>query len=88
MRAREVRLAIEVVSPGSRRVDKVFKHSEYADAGIPHYWVVDLGEPGDRIALTAHHLAGAFGYADAGPVVGTFTATEPFPVELDLDALR
>ena len=26
----------------------MFKHSEYADAGIPHYWVVDLGEPGDR----------------------------------------
>jgi hypothetical protein len=37
--------------------------------------------------LTAHHLAGAFGYADAGPVSGTFTATEPFPIRIDLDAL-
>ena len=63
------------------------KRSEYADAGIPHYWVVDLGEPDDRPQLTAHHLAGEFGYADAGPVVGDFTATEPFPVRIDLDAL-
>ena len=93
LRADEIRLAIEIVSPGSRRVDKVFKHSEYADAGIPHCWIVDLGEPGEpgepgeRITLTAHHLAGPFGYRDPGPVVGTFATTEPFPVRIDLDAL-
>ena len=87
LRADEIRVAIEIVSPGSRRVDKVFKRSEYADAGIPHYWVVDLGEPDERISLTAHHLAGEFGYMDPGPVVGTFTTTEPFPVRIDLDAL-
>lgn len=85
--AAEVVLAVEIVSPGSRRLDTVVKHSEYADAGIPHYWVVDLGEPGDRPTLTAHHLAGAFGYVNAGPVVGTFTATEPFAVRIDLEAL-
>jgi Uma2 family endonuclease len=87
LRATEVVLAVEIISPGSRRLDTVLKHSEYADAGIPHYWIVDLGEPGDRITLTAHHLAGEFGYADAGPVVGVFTATEPFPVRIDLDEL-
>ena len=80
-------LAIEIVSPGSERTDHTVKHLEYADAGIPHYWIVDLGEPGDRVTLTAHHLAGEFGYADAGPVGGVFTATEPFPVRIDLDAL-
>ena len=85
--AYDLLLAVEVISPGSRRLDTIVKHSEYADAGIPHYWVVDLGEPGDRPQLTAHHLAGGFGYADAGPVSGTFTATEPFPVRIDLDAL-
>ena len=87
LRAEEVRLAVEIVSPGSRRVDKVFKHSEYADAGIPHYWVVDLGKPGERVTLTAHHLAEPFGYMDPGPVAGTFATTEPFPVRIDLDAL-
>ena len=87
LRASEILLAAEVVSLGSERTDRLIKHTEYADAGIPHYWVVDLGEPGDRPQLTAHHLAGEFGYADTGSVVGTFTATEPFPVRVDLDAL-
>ena len=87
LRAGEVVLALEIVSPGSRRLDTLVKRDEYADAGIPHYWVVDLGEPGDRPLLTAHHLAGAFGYADAGSVVGVFTMTEPFPFHVDLDAL-
>ena len=85
--ASEVTLAVEVISAGSRRLDTVVKRDEYADAGIPHYWVVDLGEPGDRPQLTAHHLAGEFGYADAGPVCGAFTASAPFPVRIDLDAL-
>jgi len=87
LRASEVALAVEVVPLGSGRMDRVIKRDEYADSGIPHYWVVDLGEPGERPQLTAHHLAGEFGYADPGPVGGTFTATEPFPVRLDLDAL-
>ena len=85
--ASEVRLAVEVISPGSRRLDGIVKRDEYADAGIPHYWIVDLGAPGDRITLTAHHLAGAFGYMTGGSATGVFTATEPFPVRVDLDAL-
>ena len=87
LRASEVVLAIEIVSPGSERTDHTVKHLEYADAGIPHYWIVDLGEPGDRVTLTAHHLAGEFGYADSGAVAGVYPATEPFPVRIDLDAL-
>lgn len=42
LRAGEVVLAVEVVSLGSERTDRVIKRGEYADAGIPHYWVVDL----------------------------------------------
>jgi hypothetical protein len=60
------------------------KHGEYADAGIPHYWIVDLDEP---VSLLACHLAGEFGYVDGGAVTGVFRAAEPFPVEIDLDAL-
>jgi Uma2 family endonuclease len=87
LRASEVVLAVEIISLGSERMDRVIKRDEYADAGISYYWVVDLGEPGDRPQLTAHHLAGEFGYAAESPVVGVFTATEPFPVRIDLDAL-
>ncbi len=76
---------VEVVSPGSTRTDHVHKRSEYADAGIPHYWIVDVTEP---VSLLACHLAGEFGYASDGAVTGTFTAADPFPVEIDLDDLR
>ena len=36
-RASDVRLVIEIVSPGSRRTDHVHKRRDYADAGIPHW---------------------------------------------------
>jgi Uma2 family endonuclease len=84
LRADEVVLAVEIVSDGSQRTDRMIKHDEYADAGIPHYWIIDIGSPP---SLTASHLAGEFGYVDAAPVSGTFTVEEPFPARLDLDRL-
>ncbi|MGI9002777.1 MAG: Uma2 family endonuclease [Pseudonocardia sp.] len=82
--APEVLVAVEFVSPGSQRTDHVTKRGEYADAAIPHYWIVDLSEP---VSLLACHLAGEFGYADGGAVTGTFTTTAPFAVKIDLDSL-
>jgi Uma2 family endonuclease len=84
LRASEVRLAIEVFSPRSYRRDTRIKRDEYADAGIGHYWMINLE---DGPSLLACHLAGAFGYADEGPVRGRFTTPDPFPLEIDLDAL-
>ncbi|MGA6165371.1 Uma2 family endonuclease [Amycolatopsis magusensis] len=82
--AKDVLLVIEIVSPSSRRMDTVVKHGEYADAGIPHYWIVDLTEP---VSLTACHLAPGFGYQDAPEVSGRSTLPEPFPLEIDLGQL-
>ncbi|WP_103355364.1 Uma2 family endonuclease [Amycolatopsis sp. CA-128772] len=84
LRAEEVAVVIEVASPGSKRTDYQVKHDEYADAGIPHHWIVDTSE---AISLLACHHAGEFGYLDASAVTGTFTTDVPFPVKLDLDAL-
>lgn len=84
LRACEVLVVLEIVSPGSYRTDHVIKHGEYADAGIPHYWIVDLDDP---VTLTGCHLAGEFGYQDANPVTDRFVTTEPFPVSLRLDGL-
>ena len=84
IRAPEVVVTAEFVSPGSRRTDHVAKRADYADAGIPHYWIVDLDNP---ISLVACHLGGELGYVDGGAVTGIFSTTEPFPVRLDLDAL-
>jgi Uma2 family endonuclease len=84
LRAGEVVLAVEIVSVGSERTDHTIKHGEYADAGIPHYWIVEI-DP--RATLTACHSAGEFGYVDAPAVTGVFTAEQPFPVRLELDQL-
>ncbi|MGH3752566.1 MAG: Uma2 family endonuclease [Pseudonocardiaceae bacterium] len=78
IRAAEVLVVIEIVSPGSRRTDHVAKRSEYADAGLPHYWIVDLDEP---VPLLDCHLAEGFGYQDGGSITAVVvTTTEPFPV--------
>jgi Uma2 family endonuclease len=84
LKASEVLVVIEIVSPGSRRTDRVIKRGEYADAGIPHYWIVDLEPP---VSLLACHQAGEFGYADSGEVTGKFSTTEPIDLRLDLDQL-
>jgi Uma2 family endonuclease len=83
-RAEEVRLAVEIKSPSTRRTDSIVKHAEYADAGIGHYWIVDLD---DGPSLTACHLGGEFGYIDEAPVKGVFETDTPFPARIDLAAL-
>lgn len=79
IRAAEVAVVVELATAGSRRTDYRVKHDEYADAGIPHYWIVDLAEPVTLVACQGYH--------DAPPVTGTFATEEPFSVELELDAL-
>lgn len=82
--AAECVLAVEVHSTSTRRTDQKIKRAEYADAGIGHYWMVDLlGGP----CLTACHSGGPFGYIDEGPVTGVFATQHPFPIRLDLAAL-
>ena len=40
---RALLLAIEVISPSSVRTDRVTKREYYMDAGVPDYFIVDLG---------------------------------------------
>lgn len=84
VRASDVRLMVEIVSPGSHRMDYKIKRSEYADAGIPHYWILDLNEPTSLLACT---LVDGSRYVDSGEITGTFRTNEPFPFVADLDAL-
>lgn len=83
-RGPEVRLVVEVVSAASRRLDTVVKRTEYAEAGIEHYWIVDLERP---VSLVACRLDGRASYRDEGEVTGRFVTTEPFDLELELDDL-
>ena len=84
IKASEVRLAVEIISPGSKRMDNVIKHGEYADAGIPHYWIVDLDPP---VSLHVWHLAGEFGYQDSGAFTGRVTLLDPVKLEIDIAGL-
>lgn len=84
IRASEVLIVVEIVSPGSPRTDHVTKRHEYADAGIEHFWIVDLDQ---SVSLLAHYLAGDFGYADCSAVTGGFITSAPFPVRVQLDRL-
>ena len=84
IRASEVLVIVEIVSPGSKRIDHVDKRRDYADAGIPNYWIIDIDEP---ISLTACRLTEEFGYVDDQVATGVFTTEVPFPVEIDLGRL-
>ncbi|MDQ4115963.1 MAG: Uma2 family endonuclease [Actinomycetota bacterium] len=82
--AADVQLAVEVLSDGTRRVDRVMKFSEYADAGIPRYGIVDLDEP---TTLTAYVLVDG-DYELAAEATGTVDLdVAGHPVALDLAAL-
>ncbi|MBK6770018.1 MAG: Uma2 family endonuclease [Ardenticatenales bacterium] len=64
-------LAVEVVSPDSRSIkrDRVEKRAEYARAGIPEYWIVDL-KARDVLVLRLDAGAGAGAYAEFGRFAG------------------
>lgn len=82
--AADVHVAIEVVSPGSARIDRIAKLADYAEAGIEHYWIIDL--EGEVTLDTFRLVAGRY-----EPVVSSgtdeVTLEAPRPVTIDLAAL-
>lgn len=82
--AGDVRLVVEVLSEGTRRTDQVMKFSEYAEAGIEHYWIVDLDPP---ISMITYRLIDN-DYENFGEFSGVaeleFAGT---PLTIDLNAL-
>jgi Uma2 family endonuclease len=81
LHASEVHLVVELVSSGSRRTDHIDKRRDYADAGIAHYWIVDIAEPAS--AVTCDLIRN-----EDQSVTGTFSTREPFPIKIDLERLR
>lgn len=82
----DVVLAVEIVSPGTRRVDRFAKPGEYAAVGIPHYWRIEQ----DPVHLYAYRLADRPGpaeerrydlMADGTEVV---ELAEPFEIKLPI----
>jgi Uma2 family endonuclease len=88
----DVVLMVEIVSPGSQTQDTADKVMEYAQAGIPHYWIVWI----DTVGVSQIELYRLDRATSAYKHVGTVMREErsvprlevPVPVEIDWDALR
>ncbi|MFI7214414.1 Uma2 family endonuclease [Micromonospora maritima] len=86
----DVVLAVEIVSPGTRRVDRFAKPGEYAAAGIPFYWRIEQ----DPVHLYAYRLGDRIGpggerqyelVTDGSEVV---ELAEPFDIKLPIAEIR
>jgi len=72
-------LAVEILSPSTRRKDTILKRSKYEDEGIVSYWIVDPKAP----SITALELIDGR-YVTIGEAVGAepLTVEKPFPVTI------
>ena len=78
----DVLLAVEIVSPSSRRMDRLVKPSILAEAGVPAYWRVELTGPGAPFVVV--HARADGGYRETLSIRAGESAVvdAPFPVEL------
>jgi Uma2 family endonuclease len=78
--AEHVAMAVEIMSPSSRRIDRLLKPQLYTDAGIPTYLLVELKPP----TATWYRWTDLGAYTVAGSATGTepLRLTEPFEVEI------
>jgi Uma2 family endonuclease len=85
--AGDLLLVAEVISPrsGSEQVDRVRKVREYASAGIPLYWIVDL-EPEAKVTILTLRRDEYVLETEirAGQ---TLTASQPFTISFDPGSL-
>ena len=86
-RPEDVLLAAEIVSPGSETTDRVVKLDQYARAGIPFYWRVELTATGIPVVYTYLNDSASRRYRDGEVFTGLVKATVPFPVEIDLSTI-
>ncbi|WP_435207278.1 Uma2 family endonuclease [Micromonospora sp. bgisy143] len=86
LRPEDVMLAVEIVSPGTRRIDRFAKPGEYAAAGIPYYWRIEQ----DPVHVYAYRIGDRVGpggerqyelVADGADVI---ELAEPFDIKLPI----
>jgi Uma2 family endonuclease len=76
----EVVLAVEVVSKGTRKRDRLSKPASYAAAGVPFYWRIEQ----HPVHIYAYALAEGGTYALVADSAELLELTEPFGVKLPL----
>lgn len=83
--AADLLLAVEIVSPRSRRTDRMEKPPAYADAGVPHYWLVEPSNSRPPVVVCFELERGR--YVERARVTAEESPTTvkgPVPVELDV----
>ncbi len=83
----DVILAIEVVSPDSKRRDREVKPRKYAAAGIPHFWRVENNE-GRPIVHVYELDVTTRAYVPTGIYHDQLKIRVPFDVDIDLTAIN
>ncbi|MEV6767076.1 Uma2 family endonuclease [Nocardia sp. NPDC051030] len=85
--ASRVKIAIEVVSPITERVDTTDKQAEYALAGIPWYWLVYMDR--DRVSAIQTHVLVLGHYRPHRRITPTIGETMlDMPIEIRIDWTR
>jgi Uma2 family endonuclease len=77
----DVTLVAEIVSPGSRIMDRLAKPAAYAAAGIPSFWRVELKNGPVIFAYSLEE--GRYVEVGAARSGERLTVNEPFPVSID-----
>ncbi|MDD9207544.1 Uma2 family endonuclease [Georgenia sp. 10Sc9-8] len=72
-------LAVEVLSPSTRRKDSVLKRSKYEECGVSAYWIVDPAEPA---VLALDLVDGRYTTATRATGDGVARIERPFGVEV------
>jgi len=83
VKAEDVLLAVEVLSPSYVRTDMKIKPLLYADAGIPNLWVVDLRPP---VTMTVHRLVNG-NYEQSQRAEHTVLVHDPCKLRIDVHSL-
>ncbi|MGK5680724.1 Uma2 family endonuclease [Actinoplanes sp. URMC 104] len=86
--ARDVTLAVEIVSPSTKNIDHLTKPAFYARAGIPFYWLI---ETSGELTVAAYELNREVEiYEPIGMFEGddTIRLDRPWHIEIPLSTIR
>lgn len=79
----QVVIAVEVVSPNTRKQDRLVKPGSYAAAGIQHYWRIEQ----NPVHVYAYDLAADGSYQLIADSDSELVLTRPFEIRLPMAAI-
>ncbi|WP_399926116.1 Uma2 family endonuclease [Streptomyces kanamyceticus] len=86
--AKDVLLAVEVVSPESQSRDRTTKPQKYAAAGIPNFWRVEQTGTGRRLVIHVYELDEVTNaYVHMGIHRDQVKVNKPYDIDIDLTAI-